>query len=274
MKNMIKSRTILLILAILTFLISCGAKKNENVLRVGMECGYAPFNWFQADDKNGAVKTDGGYCGGYDVEIAKIIANGLGRELVIVKTEWDALLGPALTSDKIDVNIAGMSATPERKQSLLFSKPYYDSDLVVVVQKDGKYANAKTINDFAGAKITGQLNTLHYTVIDQMTGAVKQSAMENFPAMIVALNSNKIDGYVSERPGAMAAELANPNLTFIAFNKDTGFKYETDEVYVSVGMKLGNDELAEKINSILDGITPEQKQKIMEDAIKNQPLQQ
>ncbi len=274
MKNMIKSRTILLILAILTFLISCGAKKNENVLRVGMECGYAPFNWFQADDKNGAVKTDGGYCGGYDVEIAKIIANGLGRELVIVKTEWDALLGPALTSDKIDVNIAGMSATPERKQSLLFSKPYYDSDLVVVVQKDGKYANAKTINDFAGAKITGQLNTLHYTVIDQMTGAVKQSAMENFPAMIVALNSNKIDGYVSERPGAMAAELANPNLTFIAFNKDTGFKYETDEVYVSVGMKLGNDELAEKINGILDGITPEQKQKIMEDAIKNQPLQQ
>ena len=93
MKNMIKSRTILLILAILTFLISCGAKKNENVLRVGMECGYAPFNWFQADDKNGAVKTDGGYCGGYDVEIAKIIANGLGRELVIVKTEWDAWSG-------------------------------------------------------------------------------------------------------------------------------------------------------------------------------------
>ena len=107
-----------------------------------------------------------------------------------------------------------------------------------------------------------------------MTGAVKQSAMENFPAMIVALNSNKIDGYVSERPGAMAAELANPNLTLIALNKDTGFKYETDEVYVSVGMKLGNDELAEKINGILDGITPEQKQKIMEDAIKNQPLQQ
>ena len=274
MSKSMKKRISLLITAVLMFLISCGAKKDENVLRVGMECGYAPFNWFQADDKNGAVKTDGGYCGGYDVEIAKIIAEGLGKELVIVKSEWDALLGPALTSDKIDINIAGMSATPERKQSLLFSKPYYDSDLVVVIQKDGKYANAKTINDFEGAKITAQLNTLHYTVVDQMAGVSKHLAMENFPAMIVALNSGKIDGYVSERPGAMAAQLANPNLSFIAFNKETGFKYETDEVYVSVGMKLGNDELAEKINKILDGLTVEQKQKIMEEAIKNQPLQQ
>lgn len=265
----------LLLMTLALLVMSCGgAKKNENVLRVGMECGYAPFNWFQNDDKNGAVKTDGGYCGGYDVEIAKIIAKGLGKELVIVKTEWDALLGPALTSNKIDINIAGMSATPERKQSLAFSKPYYDSDLVVVVAKDGKYANAKTINDFAGAKITGQLNTLHYNVIDQMTGVDKQPALENFPAMIVALNSNKIDGYVSERPGAMAAQLANPNLTFIAFDKETGFKYETDEVFVSIGMKQGNDQLLEQINKILDGITPEQKQKLMEDAIKNQPLQQ
>ncbi len=273
--NILKDKTILLVILLVTFLLSCGgAKKDENVLRVGMECGYAPFNWFQNDDKNGAVKTDIGYCGGYDVEIAKIIAKGLGKELVIVKTEWDALLGPALTSGKIDVNIAGMSATPERKQSLLFSKPYYDSDLVVVVKKNGKYANAKSIKDFSGAKITGQMNTLHYTVIDQMNGVVKQPAMENFPAMIVALNSGKIDGYISERPGAMAAQLANPDLMFISFNKETGFKYETDEVYVSIGMKQGNEELAEKINKILEGITPEQRQKIMEEAIKNQPLQQ
>ena len=274
MVNMTKKKLVLLVVIILTFLASCGTKKNENVLRVGMECGYAPFNWFQSNDKNGAVKTDGGYCGGYDVEIAKIIAKELGRELVIVKSEWDALLGPALTSGKIDINVAGMSATPERKQSLLFSHPYYDSDLVLVVKKDGKYTNAKTINDFSGARITAQLNTLHYTVIDQMKGIIKQPAMENFPSMIVALNSNKIDGYISERPGAMAAQLSNPNLTFISFNKETGFKYETDEVYVSVGMKLGNDELAEKINKILDGITPEQKLKIMEEAVKNQPLQQ
>ena len=90
--------------------------------------------------------------------------------------------------------------------------------------------------------------------------------------MIVALNSNKIDGYVSERPGAMAAQYSNPNLTFISFNKNTGFKYETSEVNVAIGMKLGNTELEEKVNKILDqDLTPKVRQKIMEKAIKTQP---
>ena len=241
-------------------------------IKVGMECGYAPFNWFQNDAKNGAVKVDGGYCGGYDVEIAKVIAKKLNKNLVIVKTKWEALLGPALTSGKVDLVIAGMSATPERRQSLTFSKPYYESDLVVVVKKNGKYANAKSINDFTGAKITGQLNTLHYDVIDQMKGVQKQTAMESFPAMIVALNSGKIDGYISERPGAMAAQFSNPNLKFISFDKNTGFKYDTEEVNVAIGMKLGNTELEEKINKILDeDLTPKVRQLIMEKSIQNQP---
>ena len=267
--NKIKSRLVVFLIFMLTFVTGYSA---SNEIKVGMECGYAPFNWFQDTNKNGAVPTNGGYCGGYDVEIAKVIAKKLGKKLVIVKTEWDALLGPALTSGKVDLVIAGMSATPERKQSLLFTKPYYESDLVVVVKKNGKYAKAKSINDFSGARITGQLNTLHYDVIDQMKGVSKQTAMESFPAMIVALNSNKIDGYVSERPGAMAAQYSNPNLTYISFDKNTGFKYETSEVNVAIGMKLGNTELEEKINKILDqDLTPKVRQKIMEKAIETQP---
>ena len=66
----------------------------SDVFRVGLECGYPPFNWTQLDDSNGAVKIDGNaeYAGGYDVEIAKRIAEGLGKELVIVKTDWDGLV--------------------------------------------------------------------------------------------------------------------------------------------------------------------------------------
>ena len=263
----IKNKILVLLVFVATFITGY-----SDDIKVGMECGYAPFNWFQNDAKNGAVKVDGGYCGGYDVEIAKVIAKKLNKNLVIVKTEWDALLGPAINSGKVDLVIAGMSATPERRQSLTFSKSYYESDLVVVVQKNGKYANAKSINDFAGAKITGQLNTLHYDVIDQMKGVQKQTAMENFPAMIVALNSGKIDGYISERPGAMAAQFSNPDLKFISFDKNTGFKYDTVEVNVAVGMKLGNTELEEQVNKILDeDLTPKVRQEIMEKAIQNQP---
>ena len=75
-----------------------GTSAEEDTFKVGLEAGYAPFNWTQIDDSNGAVKIDGNaeYAGGYDVEIAKKIADGLGKELVIVKTEWDGLV-PALT---------------------------------------------------------------------------------------------------------------------------------------------------------------------------------
>lgn len=266
--NRIKNKIVVFLIFIMTFITGYSA----NEIKVGMECGYAPFNWFQTTDKNGAVKTDGGYCGGYDVEIAKVIAKKLGKELVIVKTEWDALLGPAVNSGNVDLVIAGMSATPERKQSLLFTKPYYEADLVVVVKKNGKYAKAKTINEFEGAKITAQLNTLHYDVIDQMTGVQKQPAMESFPTMIVALNSGKIDGYISERPGAMAAETSNSELTFVEFEKANGFKYDIEEVNVAIATKLQNTELAEQVNKILDeDLTQEKRKELMEKAIKEQP---
>jgi len=143
----------------------------DNTFKVGLEAGYPPFNWTQMDDSNGAVKIQNAaeYAGGYDVEIAKLIAESLGKELVIVKTEWDGLI-PALTSGKIDAIIAGMSPTAERKESIDFSDNYYTSDLVMVVKKGGKYDGATSLKDFKGAKITAQLNTFHYTVIDQIEG--------------------------------------------------------------------------------------------------------
>src|SRR5690554_1951622 len=195
-----RREAVLLIITVLVMMlaVACGKKKDEGVFRVGMEADYPPFNWTQIDDSKGAVPIDGAkeYAGGYDVEIAKKIADGLGKELVIVKTDWDGLL-PALVSGKIDAIIAGMSPTEERKESIDFSDNYYESDLVMVVKKGGAYENATKLSDFARAKITAQLNTFHYTVIDQIEGVDKQTAMNNFTAMRVALESGAIDGYVS-----------------------------------------------------------------------------
>ncbi len=74
------------------------------------------------------------YAGGYDVQISKKIADGLGRKLVIVQTKWDGL-APALQSGKIDAIIAGMSPTAERKKEIAFTNPYYESQFVVIVKK-------------------------------------------------------------------------------------------------------------------------------------------
>ncbi len=244
-------------------------KEESNYFTVGMEAGYAPFNWTQMDDSNGGVAIDGTkeYAGGYDVEIAKKIADGLGKELRIVKVEWDGLV-PALVSGKIDAIIAGMSPTEERKESVDFSDNYYKSDLVMVVKTGGAYENASALNDFVGAKITGQLNTFHYSVINQIEGVNKQTAMDNFPAMRVALESNMIDGYVSERPEAISASAANPNLKMVELTE--GFVTNDDDTAIAVAVTKGN-ELVAKINEILNDISEEERTKIMDEAIINQP---
>lgn len=246
-----------------------GGKEEKDTFKVGLEAGYAPFNWSQKDDSNGAVKISGTseYAGGYDVEIAKKIADGLGKELVIVKTEWDGLV-PALTSGKIDAIIAGMSPTAERKKTIDFSNNYYKSNLVMVVKKGGKYEGAKSIQDFEGAKVTAQLNTFHYSVIDQIKGVKKATAMDNFPAMRVALQSGIIDGYVSERPEAVSASSANENFAMVEF--EDGFKTSEDDTAIAVGLKKGSG-LQDKINEILSGISEEEQTNIMDEAIKNQP---
>jgi putative lysine transport system substrate-binding protein len=246
--------------------------EESNVFKVGMEAGYPPFNWTQMDESNGAVAIDGGseYAGGYDVEIAKRIAEGLGKELVIVKTEWDGLV-PALTSGKIDAIIAGMSPTAERKESIDFSNNYYKSQLVMVVKNGGAYADAKTLADFNGAKVTGQLNTFHYSVIDQIEGVKKQEAMDNFPAMRVALESGVIDAYVSERPEAISAQAANSNFKMIELTD--GFVTNPEDTETAVGVKKGS-ELTEKINEILSGISEAEQTEIMDNAIQNQPAAQ
>ncbi|WIV11212.1 transporter substrate-binding domain-containing protein [Proteiniborus sp. MB09-C3] len=248
------------------------SETGEETFRVGLEAGYAPFNWTQMDASNGGVKIDGNseYAGGYDVEIAKKIAEGLGRKLVIVKTEWGGLL-PALTSGKIDAIIAGMSPTAERAESIDFSDNYYKSDLVMVVKKGSKYEEATSIQDFKGAKVTAQLNTFHYTVIDQIQGVIKETAMDDFPAMRVALESGIIDGYVSERPEGISATAANENFTFVEF--EDGFVTSDEDTAIAVGVVKGS-KLTEKINEILSDISEEERQSIMDNAIKNQPAVQ
>lgn len=147
--------------------------------------------------------------------------------------EWDGLV-PALQSNKIDAIIAGMSPTEERKKTIDFTENYYTSDFVMVIKKGSKYENAKSIQDFSGAKITSQLNTSNYNVIDQINGVEKQTAMESF-AMRVALEAGKIDGYVAERPEGISAAAANDKFTYVAFEE--GFDTDLSNTSIAVGLR-------------------------------------
>ena len=262
-------RIISLVLAMM--MVFGAAALAEGTLRVGMECDYAPFNWTQTAPSDTAVALpDDTWADGYDVQIARLIADALGMELEVVKTEWEGL-PMAVMSGRIDAIIAGMSATEERKVTLDFTDNYYESDLVIVVRADGAFADAASLADFAGARLTAQLGTFHYDVLSQVEGAQIMTAMETFPAMITALKAGAIDGYVSERPGAVSAVAANPELTFAEFEEGAGFEASPDDTAVAVALAKGSP-LCEQINEILAGITPEQREELMQWAVDNQPL--
>lgn len=256
---------------------STGEKDYDDVkaagkIVVGMECAYAPYNWAQTSANDYTVKiNDTTYADGFDVQIAKKIAEELGVELVIKPIEWDGLI-PALNSKDIDLVIAGMSPTAERKESIDFSDIYYDSNLVMVVRKDGAYADKTKISEFSGAKITGQLNTFHYTVIDQMQGVNKTAALADFAALTSSLKSGAIDGYVCERPGAISAVTAYPDdFVMIEFAEGNGFTCNPEESSISVGMRK-NSSLREKINAALAKISKEERVSMMDAAISRQPV--
>lgn len=264
-----------LVIIIISFIFPTFTSQSEEsqkeTFRVGMEASYAPFNWSQKTDANGAVPISGNssYAGGYDVQIAKKIAEGLGKELVIVQTKWDGL-APALQSGKIDAIIAGMSPTAERKKEIAFTDSYYDSQLVVVVKEDSDYVQAKTLDDLSGAKITAQLNTFHYDVVPQIPNVNKQQAMDNFSAMRTALASGMIDGYVSERPEGVTATSVNKKLTMLEFSAEDGFQTNPEDVQVAVGMRKNDPEI-EKVNQILATISSKERTNIMDQAIIDQP---
>ena len=271
-----KIKLLMMTFIAVVMLTACGTAEDgasssseKDVFKVGLEASYAPFNWTQKDDSNGAVKIEGSqeYAGGYDVEIAKQVAESLGKELVIVKTEWDGLV-PALQSGVIDGIIAGMSPTEERKKVIDFTENYYTSEFVIVTKVGSKYEQAKKLADFKGAKLTSQLNTTNYDVIDQMPGVQKEIAMESFSHMRVALESGVIDGYVAEKPEAVSSTAANKNFVYIEL--EDGFKTKESDISVAIGLKKGNKDI-ELINETLKGITEEERQQLMENAVKNQP---
>lgn len=276
MKKTFKIVVLVLILAVLAgsaIMLSACNKQDENKekLVVGLECGYIPFNFTQQTDANGGIKISNadGYANGYDVIIAKRIADALGKELVIVKTEWDSLV-PGVSAGTLDLVIAGMSPTAQRRESIDFSNAYYESNLVIVVRKDGAYTQASNLDDFSGAKIVAQQGTFHEKALQEQGkqhGITVGTAVENFPLMTAKLNGGQIDGYVAEEPGAIADCAANEALTFVHLtNNDTGFTASAEDTQIAIGMRYGFEH-KDAVNNILAGISQEERLAIMQDAV-------
>ncbi|NQK67609.1 ABC transporter substrate-binding protein/permease [Streptococcus suis] len=263
--------SILLLSLLAVFSITTGVKADE-YLRVGMEAAYAPFNWTQEDDSNGAVPIEGTnqFANGYDVQVAKKIAESMNKELLVVKTKWEGLV-PALTSGKIDMIIAGMSPTEERKKEIAFSDSYYTSIPTLVVREDSQYADATSLSDFAGAKITAQQGVYLYDLIDQIEGADKQTAMGDFSQIRQALEAGVIDAYVSERPEGRTAEAANKAFKMVELTD--GFETNAEDVTIAVGMRKDDTRITQ-VNEVLAAFSESDQIALMDNMIENQPVEE
>ena len=268
-----------LILLIAVLLFGCASSEkniqleHQDTFTVGMECNYAPFNWMDADPNETNVEAiGGGYCDGYDVQIAKRIAQSLQKDLVIYNLDWDSL-EPSLKSNTIDAIIAGMSATDERRKNADFTEPYYNSEVVLVVRKDSEYVNATSLEDFRGATVQGQLNTMYDDLIDQIPNVDHAQPLENYSYLIAGLASGSVDALIAETPVALGAIATQQNLTIVRFAEGKGFHVDLAYASVSIGVKKGNKDLLTSIQEALNDISEEERSQIMEDASKRQPAQ-
>ena len=240
----------------------------EGKLIVGMECNYAPFNWTQIDETEYTVAiSEVDYADGYDVQMARKIADELGLELVIKKLAWEGLV-PALNADEIDLVIAGMTETPDRAESADFTSPYYESEMVMIVRADDDLVNATSIQDFSGKIVLGQLNTTYDDIIDQINGVVHAVPQASYPRMVLSLMENEVDGITAELPVAVGVVAANPSLAIVNFTEGNGFEVDTS---VSIAVKKGNSELKDAVQTILDTITQDQRNDMMIAATNRQP---
>ncbi|MDD6275348.1 MAG: transporter substrate-binding domain-containing protein [Clostridia bacterium] len=266
-------------------LTACGSKSSESktktgvedgVLTIAMECAYAPYNWSQSTDANGAVPIKGSneYANGYDVMMAKKICEANGWELEVVRLDWDSLV-PAVQTGQVDATIAGQSMTEERMQQVDFAGPYLYASIVCLTKSDSKYANATSINDLAGGSCTSQIATIWYdTCLPQISGADIKPAKDSASTMLLSVESGDVDFVCTDVPTAQAAVIAYPDLKILDFsdNAEGNFQVDEGDINIGIAVRKGNTELKDKINSALDGMTADDFNAVMNEAIKIQPV--
>ena len=252
----------------------------DGVLTIAMECAYAPYNWTQSDDSNGAVpiaNVPGSFANGYDVMIAKRICEANGWELEVIQSDWDSLV-PGVQTGTFDAVIAGQSMTAERAEQVDFAGPYFYATIVCLTKADSPLASATGIADLAGHSCTAQIATIWYdTCLPQIEGANVMTAAETAPAMLMALETDMVEFVCTDMPTAQGAVAAYPDMTILDFSGTDGdFQFTEQEraenVNIGVSMMKGNTVLQEAVDSVLSEMTVDDFNDLMAEAISIQPL--
>lgn len=220
---------VLVMILVVSCLAGCGSK--GGTLIVGTNAAFPPFEYVGDDGKPD----------GFDVALIKAIGEKMGMTVVIQDMEFDSLVSSI--GGKIDVAIAGMTVTDERKQMVDFSDSYYEAVQAVIVPKGSAIATA---DDLKNLTIGVQLGTTGEFIADEIEGATV-SAYNKAVDAVNDLNNGRVDCVIVDK---------NPAEVFGAQFSDkvdvidgTAFDFEPE--YYAIALPKGNTELASKINTAL-----------------------
>lgn len=209
--------------------------KAKGKIVVGTSADFPPMEWVSY--KDGSEK----YLG-LDMNIAKAIADKLGVELEIKNMAFEGLLA-SLKAGDVDMVLAGMEASDERKKEVDFSAPYYSGGQVIVVREEDKDLY-KTLDDLKGKKVGTQINTIQQTYAEEMFGSDAQAYDLN-NVLIEQLKNKSIDAiFLSELPAKEFVYL-NKGLAVI---EDVGAPKEKG---FAAAIKKGNNSLFEEVSKIV-----------------------
>ena len=240
-------------------------------LRVGMEAAYAPYNWQATEESDTTIpieNVEGAYADGYDVQIAKRIAEELGMEPVAVKMDFGALVD-SLNNGTIDIICAGMSVTPERAESADFTDSYIDDEVIIVVKKDSPYASATKLSDFAGASVLGQKDTFYDDLIEEIPDVNHMTPVATVPLVVDAIENGTCDA-ITFSSMSLPNLLENyPDLMKIELEEGEGFSDPSNPDNAAIAK--GQDEMLDRLNEIIAGITEEERLEMWQDCMDRQP---
>ena len=249
---------------------AAGATLGDGVtLRVGMEAAYAPYNWQVSEESEFTIPIEnvsGAYADGYDVQVAKRIAEALGMEPVAVKLDFAGLID-ALNNGQIDIVCAGMSVDPDRAQSADFSDSYIDDDIVMITTKDSPYAGATTFADLAGASIMGQAATMFNDVIEQIPDINHMTPGETVPIVVESLASGTSD--IITYSMLSVPKLLETYPDFVELEMTD--KFEGSVMPDNAAIAKGQEDVLEQINEVINAIPEDERQQMWNDCMDRQP---
>ena len=238
-------------------------------LRVGMEATYAPYNWqvSQASDTTIPIENvPGAYADGYDVQVARRIADAFGMEAVAVKLDFASLID-ALNNGQIDIVCAGMSVDPERAQAADFSDSYIDDDIVMLTLKGSAYDGATTFGELAGASILGQAATMYDDVIDQIPDVNHMTPAESVPLVVQGLSSGTCD--IITYSMLSVPKLIESYPDFVQLQMADLF--EGSAMPDNAAIAKGNEAALSAINEVIAGISQDERQQLWNACMDRQP---